>query len=638
MAWGTPSATGTVAETNNASATPGLPSYSAGHALFLVAFARYNGTNPTLGTPSGYSLLYQVQTAAVGHLCLWVKKAGASESAPTVTVSGGSSGGTVLAFMFSASGGDVDALGSIVDQVTTNSDATADINIEVGAITPGVNNCLCLAVGSWNDNLGISTNPTGYSATGSIVSAVGADATLAVAHVIQTTAATINSSNFAMSSGSAGSLSIAISLKAAGATAPTPSGWTTPAAGTAISSASGATLAPTLPSYSVGDHLIAVLCSRNTAHTWSAPAGWTIPTNGQYNGIAIAVRESDGSETTPTFTRSASSSDAMIAYILASSGGDSTLATLIDQYATGGDGSVSNDITVPALSEPDADGSLILAIGRWGDNIGGADFAKPAWATDIAALDDHSSGGGLTLVTAYLTQATAAALSADTFNNSGSATALDYCLVVALKSIATTSPPLAIVSIDTAQVGQAMVITVENASSSGNTVTLGGESLTVSAESSTEITCSAIALGEKRYGTNVLVVTRSDGDADALEVSLLPAATAEYIDVDLTLVPAGNRPVTTATDIEAGDQLEISNPVNCALSGVEIRSDGSLRVVPTNPALDAEVDVRCHDGTVWGAAGTITFETTAGTYGTPVRTSQRNQRRARSRRVLNTGR
>lgn len=635
MAWGTPSAIGATAAAANASVTPGLPTHSTGDALFLVGMARYSTTQATLATPSGYSLLKRHTASGISELCLWVKKATASESAPTITVSGGSGNGTVLAFMFAASGGDVDNLASIVDVTQTNSDGFADINIEVPAITPLTDNCLVLAVGGWNDDLGLSTYPTGYSGVGNVVSALGSDATLAVAYAIQTTAATISTANFAMSSGSAVSASFAISLKASGATPPTPTGWDTPAVGVASTAASGTTLSPALPTtWSVGDHLVAVLASRPTGDTWTAPAGWTIPTGGQYNGMAIALRVAEAGDTAPTFTRSGSSS-AMAGFIFASTGGDTTLSSIVDTSATAGDGAASNDITVPALSAPSQDGCLLLAIGRWNDNLGGASFARPTWADGDIRTAEISTGSALTLTAAYKLQDTAASLSSDVFNNSGANTSLDYGWVLALKSETTTALPLRIVSADQTQIGQTMTLTVENASSSGNSVSIGGVLQTITAESATSITCSALSLGANRYGVQDVVVTRSDNETATLEITLIPAATAAYVDLAGTLVPTGNRPTSTA-DLAAGDQIEYSNPTNGTLAGCVIDPTGWAGMDPTNAALACSFDYRVHDGTGWGTSATITFNVPS--YGASVAARPRAQRRARERRVLNLGR
>jgi hypothetical protein len=77
-------AAGTVAHGNNASVAPGLPAgLAAGDNMFLLAAIRNSGTG-TPNTPAGW-----VKLVDAGNMCLFGKPAGASESAPTVSFTGG---------------------------------------------------------------------------------------------------------------------------------------------------------------------------------------------------------------------------------------------------------------------------------------------------------------------------------------------------------------------------------------------------------------------------------------------------------------------------------------------------------------------------------------------------------------------
>ena len=147
MAWGAPSAIGTKGESNNANMTPGLPTHSAGQILFISAYSRYNLGGPATFTATGYTVLYEQY-----GLTLLAKKAGASESAPTVVPTGGVLSGTCVCFMWAQSGGDADNLGTIVVTSGSNQDGSADTNIETAAITPGEANTLVIAVGGTRDN------------------------------------------------------------------------------------------------------------------------------------------------------------------------------------------------------------------------------------------------------------------------------------------------------------------------------------------------------------------------------------------------------------------------------------------------------------------------------------------------------
>lgn len=89
---------GAKGEANNADITPGLPTgWQQGDLLIVLATARGNGT---LGC-TGYAQLFQEQfhTDNLHKVALFWKIAGASESAPTVTYTGGGSNQTVLGQM-----------------------------------------------------------------------------------------------------------------------------------------------------------------------------------------------------------------------------------------------------------------------------------------------------------------------------------------------------------------------------------------------------------------------------------------------------------------------------------------------------------------------------------------------------------
>lgn len=77
-------AAGAAAHGNNASVAPGLPAgLTQGDNMYLLAAIRNSGTGvPT--TPTGWSKLIDA-----GNMCLYGKTAGASESAPTVSFTGG---------------------------------------------------------------------------------------------------------------------------------------------------------------------------------------------------------------------------------------------------------------------------------------------------------------------------------------------------------------------------------------------------------------------------------------------------------------------------------------------------------------------------------------------------------------------
>lgn len=109
---------------NNASVTPGLP---AGHAeddaLLLFASIRNSGTG-TVDAPAGYSSVLET-----GNVRLLSKVDGGSESAPTVTFTGGAAGADTGAQLLALRGADPDTA-----QVATQLNSSAQ-NIEVPALT-----------------------------------------------------------------------------------------------------------------------------------------------------------------------------------------------------------------------------------------------------------------------------------------------------------------------------------------------------------------------------------------------------------------------------------------------------------------------------------------------------------------------
>ena len=223
MAWGTPSAIGAKGEGNNANVTPGLPSYATGDILFVASMSRYNSGGPAVMSVSGYTELLQYSATTNNSVALFAKKAGASESAPTVAVSGGVGGGTVIAFMWSMSGGDADNLGTIVVASATNNDTSADFNIETSALTPTEPNCAVIAIGTSRDDdpgvVGV-TAPTWGTNIGYADSNLGADALLCAAYQIQTSVVALSADYFVVPVNQP-TTSIILALRA-GAAASTP--------------------------------------------------------------------------------------------------------------------------------------------------------------------------------------------------------------------------------------------------------------------------------------------------------------------------------------------------------------------------------------------------------------------------------
>lgn len=155
--------------------------------------------------------------------------------------------------------------------------------------------------------------------------------------------------------------------------------------------------------------------------------------------------------------------------------------------------------------------------------------------------------------------------------------------------------------------GASFTISVNGASASGNAVTINSVAQTITSESSSSITCTAV-LGANRYATSYpLVVTDAGGNPSAAtQVSIGPAATVEFVNLIAPLVPPDQR-LTAVPDLQGGWQLELSNVTGgFTLADVQVYSDGEW--IATNGVYT--FDVRANDGVNgWGAVGTQSIGT-----------------------------
>lgn len=159
--------------------------------------------------------------------------------------------------------------------------------------------------------------------------------------------------------------------------------------------------------------------------------------------------------------------------------------------------------------------------------------------------------------------------------------------------------------------GLSFTIDGSSFSSAGNSVTINGIAQTVTAQSTTQITCTAVQSG-LMYGTNYpLVVTNSTGQSStaAYVISLQVPAGKNYVILVDPLLPAGSR-ITTSPDLQAGWQLEWSNITGgFNLTDVIIYPDGEWIATVGNYTFD----VRANDGVNgWGTIGTQTISVSSG--------------------------
>lgn len=214
-------AAGTAATANNASVTPGLPAgATAGDVLLLEASIRNSGAG-TPNTPSGYSLLVNM-----GNVAIFGKVHTGSESAPTVTFTGGVTNADTLGRMCAARNIDLQPAA-----VQTQLNASAQ-NISLPALAvPRDKMLLILAAWKQDDWSSVTSGLTGFTAIGSAVSTAGDDAAQAWSYLIQTAKADLPASSATVTGGAA-----AISRGAAVAfapTTPTQTGSVTPTLSTA---------------------------------------------------------------------------------------------------------------------------------------------------------------------------------------------------------------------------------------------------------------------------------------------------------------------------------------------------------------------------------------------------------------------
>lgn len=221
MAWSNISALGTIASGAQTSLTPGLPTHAAGQALFLCAGTRDTGAGtPSINAVSGYTQIRQYgPTGGYAILAMFMKKAGASESAPTVNFTGQNVSDTCIAFMFSADGGDVDNLGTIELTGNQASGGTAGQAIDIPALTlPSEDNALVIALGFYLDNAADWAMNEGFTLIDFGSSTAGSDGSMVAAYKIQTTAAAISAWKMTTTQAAAGDSAIICALRVAAAT------------------------------------------------------------------------------------------------------------------------------------------------------------------------------------------------------------------------------------------------------------------------------------------------------------------------------------------------------------------------------------------------------------------------------------
>lgn len=200
MAWAVGNV-GAASFANNADVTPAMPTHADGEILFAVAVFRNKNAGDGQTISETGSWVQLIDELGVG---LFYKLAtGASETAPTFQFSGGASGDSTGAAVFTTTGG------SIVPEDSDSSDNSNSTDITFPALTIATAGCLVIDISCFNNNLTFN-NTAGWTRIVDAGTTAGTDIQLGVQH--QTTGSD-TSSHVGTASGSAGSQTVSIALR-----------------------------------------------------------------------------------------------------------------------------------------------------------------------------------------------------------------------------------------------------------------------------------------------------------------------------------------------------------------------------------------------------------------------------------------
>lgn len=182
-------AAGTAAHGDNASVAPTMPAGVQQGDLLLV-FAAIRNTSATVSTPSGYSVLM-----ADGNVALFGKIHTGTESAPTVSFTGGSAGDTTSAQMAAFRYTQL-----VVAYLAAQSNASAQ-NIAYPSMLPPQSRCVGLWLGWKQDDWTSVATVTNGTEIGEPSTTTGNDQGLVWDYIIQTNAAEQTSGSFVVTGG-----------------------------------------------------------------------------------------------------------------------------------------------------------------------------------------------------------------------------------------------------------------------------------------------------------------------------------------------------------------------------------------------------------------------------------------------------
>jgi hypothetical protein len=180
---------------------------------------------------------------------------------------------------------------------------------------------------------------------------------------------------------------------------------------------------------------------------------------------------------------------------------------------------------------------------------------------------------------------------------------------VILDNLQNGADPLpSITSIGTCRDGASCVLTVTNASNSGNAVYLNGATQEITAESSTEITFTVDGNFSYRDASVEIVIEDEDGFQSAAKLAtLLPETGYRTVIISVTPPADTTSRISSTPDIAIGDQIIYGDVTGTGDEfDVDVFVNGVCRWLPA-PVVEA-MKARIFDGAETSAAITQTFE------------------------------
>lgn len=189
---------GTVSHNTNASVTPGLPgSLAQGNLMVMLAAIRNSGAGIP-STPAGW---YRFPVfPATANVQLFGKIAGASESGPTVSFTGGVANATTSAQIIRLAGKWHDVTKLMIGGAHSLNAAAQNITVP-GLKKPEEDRAVLIVVGWKQDDSTTAANPPGTSTIAAESTTTGDDQTISWGRTIQTTAAAFETTSFTVTGG-----------------------------------------------------------------------------------------------------------------------------------------------------------------------------------------------------------------------------------------------------------------------------------------------------------------------------------------------------------------------------------------------------------------------------------------------------